>query len=104
MNFKLQILKKIVLILIVIFVVGWVVMTLWNWLMPALFVGMQQIDYKHAMGLLVLSRILFGGFRGHGGRPGGWHGGWHGHHRKMSPEEREKFRKGMAAWHDEDHQ
>jgi len=99
MNLKLQILKKVILVLVVIVVVGWIVMTLWNWLMPALFVGIHQIDYPHAVGLLVLSRILFGGFRGHGGR----HGGWHGHqHWKMSQEEREKFRKGMAAWHDED--
>jgi hypothetical protein len=100
MNLKLQILKKVVLVLVVITVVSWLVMNLWNWLMPALFSGIHQVDYLHAMGLLVLSRILFGGFRGHGGR----HGGWHGHHRKMSPEEREKFRKGMAAWHEEDHQ
>jgi len=72
-----------------------VVMWLWNWVMPALFQGVQVIDYWHALGLLVLCRILFGGFRGHGGGHGGWHG--HRHWYKwqklndMTPEEREQF-------------
>jgi hypothetical protein len=60
---------------------------------PALFVGARLIDFWHALGLLVLSRILFGGFRGHGG-------GWRErrHWRKwqaMTPEEREQF---QATW------
>ena len=50
--------------LIAIGVLGWVVMMLWNWVMPALFVGARTIDFAHALGLLVLSRILFGGFAG----------------------------------------
>jgi hypothetical protein len=46
--------------------------------------------------LLVLSRILFGGFRGHGGWRGRMHGHRHGHERwakwqAMTPEEREQF-------------
>jgi membrane protease YdiL (CAAX protease family) len=64
------------------------VMLLWNAVAPALFGDARQIDFLHALGLLVLCRILFGGFRGHGG--------WHGRKRwnkwqSMTPEEREQF-------------
>ena len=44
--------------------------TLWNWLMPGLF-HLPAISLAQTLGLLVLTRILFGSFRG-GGRPGGW--------------------------------
>lgn len=49
------------------FVVGgiilftYVVMSLWNWLMPDLF-GLPLLDIWQAAGLLILSKILFGGF------------------------------------------
>lgn len=75
-------------------VVGAVVMVLWNWLMPFLF-GWPEIGYWQALGLLVLSRLLVGRFRG------GWHPGMHWRHRmrerwaSMTPEERERFRAGM---------
>ena len=41
------------------------VMLLWNALMPQIF-GLPQINYLHALGLLLLMRILFGGL-GNGG-------------------------------------
>ena len=70
---------------------GFFVMHLWNWLMPALF-GWHLITFWQAVGILVLSKILFGGFRGrHGGH-------MHWRHRMkerwghMTPEEREKLR------------
>jgi len=71
---------------------GWVVMSLWNWLTPALF-GFRTITFWQALGLLALCRILFGGFGMHGGRS---HPGfrkrmaerWE----KMTPEERERYR------------
>ena len=44
---------------------GWVVMLLWNWLMPELF-GLKTLNYWQAWGLLALSTILFKGF-GSGG-------------------------------------
>ena len=44
---------------------GELVQHLWNWLLPALF-GWPQITFWQALGLLVLCRILFGGFGGHG--------------------------------------
>ena len=42
---------------------GLVLMLLWNALIPAIF-GLKAITYLQALGLLVLARILFGGFRG----------------------------------------
>jgi hypothetical protein len=48
---------------------GEVVKLLWNGLLPALF-GFPVITFWQAIGLLVLCRILFGGFGRHGGR--GW--------------------------------
>lgn len=72
---------------------GWVVMSLWNWLTPALF-GWRLITFWQAVGLLALCRILFGGLgcghHGHRGRRDRWE--------KMSPEEREKFRQGLHGW------
>ena len=79
-----------------IVVFGFVVMTLWNWLAPAVF-GARTISFGQALGILVLSKILFGGFHGRHGGGGPW-----GHRKsarweKMTPEEREKFRQGMAG-------
>lgn len=90
-------LPKILLMAIVgVAVIGFVVMSLWNSLMPALF-GWHTVTFWQAIGLLILSKILFGGFRG---RPGG-HMGWRGRMRErwasMTPEEREKFRQGMQG-------
>jgi hypothetical protein len=78
--------------LIAVAILGTVVQHLWNWLIPAI-VGWHAINYWQAVGILLLSKILFGGFRGRGGN--------HWRHRmaerweKMSPEEREKFSQGM---------
>lgn len=43
------------------FLFGYFVMLLWNWLMPGLF-GLGLITFWQAVGLVVLGRILFGGF------------------------------------------
>jgi hypothetical protein len=40
------------------FLFGWVVMLLWNWLMPAIF-GLPEITFWKAWGLVVLAHILF---------------------------------------------
>lgn len=50
------------LVIIGIFGVSAVVMLLWNWIIPAIS-PLTAVTYWQAMGLLVLSRILFGGFR-----------------------------------------
>jgi hypothetical protein len=77
-----------------VFVGGVVVMQLWNWLLPSLF-RVPAITFWQALGLLVLCRILFGGFGMHGRGPrrgGPWV--------HMTPEERERFRHGMRGrWH-----
>jgi hypothetical protein len=94
MTFKARHAVKALLILVAVAVLGGLVMVLWNAVVPDVFGGARAIDYPHALGLLVLSRILFGGFRGRGG--------WHGHHRwgrwqAMTAEEREQFRHNLHA-------
>lgn len=81
----------------VLALVGFVVMQLWNSLLPPLF-GFQVIGYWQAVGLLVLTRILFGGLgrRGGGGRRH-WGSHWRQRWEQMSPDEREKFRAGMSS-------
>jgi hypothetical protein len=69
---------------------GEVVMLLWNWLAPALF-GLHAITFWQALGLLVLCRILFGGFGGHGGG-GSKRRKMAEHWETLTPEEREKLR------------
>lgn len=48
-------------ILVFTFIGGQIVLQLWNWLLPPLF-GFREITFWQALGILVLSRILFGGF------------------------------------------
>ncbi len=43
-----------------LFFFGWIVMILWNWLMPDLF-GLPSVTYWKAWGLLLLCSILFKG-------------------------------------------
>jgi hypothetical protein len=75
-------------------VFGFVVMSLWNWLAPAVF-GFHTITFWEALGLLILSKILFGGFRGGPGHGRHWRGRMHERWEQMTPEEREKFRGGL---------
>ena len=63
---------------------GDIVLQLWNWLLPPIF-GWRQITFWQALGLLALCRILFGGFGG-----GGWSGS-----KRITPEERDRFRQRM---------
>lgn len=80
---------------------GFGTMHLWNWLVPSLFHG-PIINFCQAIGLLILSKILFGGFGrkfGRGGHCGGHgYGGGHWKYKmqerfgNMSPEEKEKFK------------
>lgn len=55
---------------------GFIIMWLWNWLMPELF-GLSTIAYWQGMGLFVLAKIFFGGFGG-----GGNSGSKKSHHKK----------------------
>ena len=74
----------ILAILLFIAIGGEVVLQLWNWLLPPIF-GWRQITFWQAVGILALCRILFGGFGGHG----------FSRSKRMTPEERERFRKRM---------
>ncbi|UCV10526.1 hypothetical protein KI614_09965 [Dechloromonas denitrificans] len=69
--------------------VTWIVMQLWNCLLPDIFLGVSPISYWQALGVLALSRILFGGLRG------GCHGHWRERRErweKMTPEERQQLK------------
>ncbi len=46
---------------------GFIIMWLWNWLMPDLF-GIATITYWQAIGIFLLAKILFGGCGGGGGK------------------------------------
>jgi hypothetical protein len=85
-----------------IVVAGYATMSLWNWLVPVLFNG-PAISFWQTLGLLVLTRILFGGW-GRGGRPGDWSRRREIWRKKMesrmahlTPEEQEKFRQKMRS-------
>jgi hypothetical protein len=90
--------KIAILLLIVVAGFGQAVLQLWNWLMPAIF-GLHQITFWQALGLMGLSWLLFGGFgmlRGPGYR-GHWRHRMAERLESMPPEERERFRQGLAA-------
>jgi hypothetical protein len=78
------------LILFAIAGFSYITMLLWNCLLPELF-HLPVISFWQALGILILTRLLFGGFGGHAK---------HGRHFRshvrekwdnMTPEEREKF-------------
>src|SRR5215472_11346608 len=75
---------------------SFLVMRLWNWLTPPLF-GWHVITYWQALGILILSKILFGGFRGRPGRHMYWRRRMMERWAHMTPEEREKFRQSMRG-------
>ena len=77
---------------------GFVVMWMWNWLMPSIF-GLRLITFWQALGLVILSKILFGGLHhGHGARRKHWRRRMQERWEKMTPEEREKFREGIEGF------
>jgi hypothetical protein len=80
-----------------VFLFGSVVMLLWNALLPAV-IGVGTITFWQALGILILSKILFGGFSGGHGHHRSHHHGRHDMHGKwmhLNPEEREKMK---AEW------
>ncbi|MDJ1500413.1 hypothetical protein [Xanthocytophaga agilis] len=82
--------KKFLFLLIPVFIFGisWVVMSLWNAILPEI-LQVHTITYWQAMGLLILCRILFGGFHfGPKGGPPHLREKW----MNMSDEEREQLK------------
>ncbi len=76
-----------------IFLFTFIVMTLWNNILTSV-LSVHAIDFWQALGILVLSKILFGGFRGGGWRGRGryWNSEMRGKWQSMTPEEKEKFK------------
>jgi hypothetical protein len=83
---------------------GWIVMLLWNWLMPQIF-GLGVITYWQAFGIVILAKLLFGAL-GRGGHapgrgrrqagPGPWAHDWpHG------PGREQKWRYYRDFWREE---
>ena len=85
-----------VLAIAAFFVFGWFVMLLWNAVVPAA-TGWHALTYWQAVGLLVLSKILFGGWRGGPRGDRRWRRRMFERWEQMTPEEREKFREGMRS-------
>ena len=92
----LRIIKFVVIAALILAVLSFVVMSLWNWLAPALF-GWRLITFWQALGILVLSKILFGGFRGGPGPHMHWRRRMMERWAQMTPEEREKVRESMRG-------
>jgi hypothetical protein len=89
--------KKIIGITFCVLAVGallsWVVMQLWNHVLVTAVTGIHIINFWEALGLLILSKILFGGFRkGWGGGRHKWNNEMKEKWQHMTPEEREKFK------------
>ncbi|MDL2322966.1 hypothetical protein LJC52_03170 [Bacteroidales bacterium OttesenSCG-928-A17] len=111
-NFRCRGLLGSLVFLCVFALTALVVMLLWNALLPVI-IGVSTISYLQSAGILILSRLLFGGI-GHWGRHGMGHFAKH-HHAKrdeffamhhkvrdMSPDERAEFiRKRMNDFKDE---
>jgi hypothetical protein len=82
--------------LVAVTAMSFLVMTLWNVLLPGIF-SLPTITFWQALGLLVLSKLLFGGFRPPAGAGPRWRRRMFERFEQMTPEEREKFKRGMRG-------
>ena len=83
--------------LLIITLVTFVTQQLWNWLIPSLFNG-PVLTFWQTLGLLVLSKILFGGFgkkHHHDKAPFTWKKRLREKFSAMTPEERETWKDKM---------
>lgn len=94
-----RLLRIFVVATLAIGALGFVIMSLWNWLAPATFGG-HLIGFWQAVGLFALARLLLGGFRGRG-RHGHWRHLMAHRWSQMSDEERERFRHGCGRRHED---
>ena len=92
------------LALVALALFGAITMLLWNGLLPAIF-SLPVINFWQALGLLLLARLLFGGFRpwAH------WHNSsyrssFKDKMSKMSPEEKREFFRRMHSYKDYKHE
>lgn len=91
---KFWFIKIPVMILLFMALISWVVMLLWNWLMPDLFT-LPEITFWQAAGLFLLSKILFGlGGKGGPGRHGPpWRKHFQEKWKSMPEDQREKWKR-----------
>ncbi|MBO9634425.1 MAG: hypothetical protein J7578_15025 [Chitinophagaceae bacterium] len=95
-----KIIKIVLCVVLFATLFTFIVMSLWNAILPAV-LGVKAITFWQALGIIILSKILFGGFGGGGGGP--WKGRARARWREnlakkwdnMSPEEREKFKSSL---------
>lgn len=94
-------LKMAFFFVLAIIVFAYVFMLLWNWLLPDLF-SLPEITFLQSVGLLILSKMLFGGFKkgggGHWHRKRAWKNKFQEKVSKMTPEEKEEFKEKMKNW------
>ncbi len=92
--------KKLIGILMIapiaIAALGFIVMLLWNNVLVAV-LGVKMITFWQALGLFLLSKILFGGWKGRGGgwRNRQWKEEWKAKWQNMTPEEKQKWKENM---------
>ncbi len=90
--------KFVVMAGLAVVVFGFVTQYLWNWLVPTLFNG-PSITFLQALGLWALSKILFWGMGGGGGK---WSHQSKARYSNMSPEQKERlkqrFKEKWCAW------
>ncbi len=85
----------LILFIIALIAFGFVTMSLWNAILPAV-LGVKAISFMQALGILLLSKILFGGFGGRRWRGGNaWKQKIKQRFENMTPEDKEKFK---AEW------
>lgn len=85
---------------------GWVVMLLWNAVLPEV-LGVKAITFWQALGIFALSKLLFGGFKGRGGyKKREWGMKMREKWAQMNPEERQQWKQQMrhrcGQWHQPD--
>lgn len=87
--------RKVVMMIffgaIALLVFGFIVMTLWNAILPQT-VNVKPINFGQALGIFLLAKILFGGFHGRWGGARRWPQHMQERWAAMNPEEREKLR------------
>jgi hypothetical protein len=97
-----RIIKIVLCVVLFATLFTFIVMSLWNAILPAV-LGVKTITFWQALGIIILSKILFSGFGGGGGGPwkakarARWRDRMMSKWESMSPEEKERFR---SAWED----
>lgn len=91
------ILKWVLAGIVFLLLLGTITMLLWNWLVPSLFNG-PQLNFLQALGLLLLTKILFSAWgrgRCRNGAGPSWKHRYYEKFSSMTAEERERFKSRM---------